>query len=1180
MLNWIISFSLKNRALVMIGALVVMVYGVIQLREMPVDVFPDLNRPTVAIMTEAPGLAPEEVEVLVTRPIEFLLNGATGVQRVRSASGIGLSIVWVEFEWGTDIFRDRQIVSEKLQLARERLPKDSNPVMAPISSIMGEIMLLGLRSTAELKTPEEQAAKAMELRTLGEFTLRNRLLAVGGVSQVTVMGGIFKQYQIVTSPARLAAQNVTLDQLVTAAKKANVIAGGGIVVRSPKESLLRINGQSLTLEEIENTPVLWREPMPVRIKDVAEVRFGGPIKRGDGSAWVKLEPDVNSAARESLPHEHAEKHDNEQQSNEEHATTKISGGPAVMMTVQKQPNADTLVLDRKINEVLDSLQKELPPDVVIERRIFKQADFIEAAVENVTEAVRDGALWVIVVLFLLMGNFRTSLSSLTSMPLSILLTILVFHRFGITINTMTLGGIAVAIGDLVDDSIVDIENIYRRLKENRHLPIGLQRPALDVIYDASCEVRNSIVYATLIVVLVMFPLFSMAGLEGRMFAPLGVAYIVALLCSLVVSLTFTPVLGSFLLPQAKLLDEEQDPLLLRWLKRVDATVLRFTLRHATLILSFVAVLVTLSCTSIFWMGGEFLPPFNEGTLTISLRMEPGTSLDESQRIAERVDRLILDVPEVLSVSRRTGRAELDEHAEGVNSSEIDVQLAEHNVAKPGWGWGALRLVPIAHLWSFEKVGRPREAVIADVRDRITQIPGAAINIGQPISHRLDHMMSGIRAQVAVKVFGQDLRELRTAAYDMQTRMQPIPGIVDLQIEPQIEISQIRLRVKRDEAARYGLAPGDVADLLETAYKGQVVSQVLDEDRYFGLVVWYDEASRSDPEAINETILETPSGRRVALGQVAEVLDTTGPNTLNRENVQRRIVVFCNVQGRDLASVVADIEQALAPVEENLRQLPGSYYVEYSGQFEAQQQANRRLAILGSLSILGVFLLLCKALDSWRAALQVLVNIPLAAFGSVLTLLIVNRPEWAALQAAPWWDWPRVWVSATSLSVAHWVGFITLIGVVSRNGIMMISHYIHLMQHEGEQFSEHMIVRGSLERLAPVMMTAMTSFIGLLPLLFGAGQTGKEILYPLALVVFGGMLTSTILDQVVTPALFFKFGRKVYEHKQQDSNCVETAETSNPVGDHASSPAVPSAVDPQQQPLPTIVAESPSSSPKS
>lgn len=1201
MLNGIILFSLKNRALVLIGAIVVMVSGFIQLREMPVDVFPDLNRPTVTIMTESAGLAPEEVEVLVTRPIEFLLNGATGVKRVRSASGIGLSIVWVEFDWGTDIFRDRQIVAEKLQLARERLPKDSNPVMAPISSIMGEIMLLGLRSTAELKTPEEQAAKGMELRTLGEFTLRNRLLAVGGVSQVTVMGGVLKQYQVVTSPARLAAQNVTLDQLVTAAKKANVIAGGGIVVRSSRESLLRINGQSLTLEEIENTPVLWREPMPVRIKDVAEVRFGGPIKRGDGSAWVKLEPDVNAAVRESLPHEHTESsphapreesrtaHDVDH-SHDGHSTNDadshsamvtrsvmatVSGGPAVIMTVQKQPNADTLALDRMIDEVLESLQKELPPDVVIERRIFKQADFIEAAVENVTEAVRDGALWVIVVLFLLMGNFRTSLSSLTSMPLSILLTILVFHWFGITINTMTLGGIAVAIGDLVDDSIVDIENIYRRLKENRHLPLGQQRSPLDVIYDASCEVRNSIVYATLIVILVMFPLFSMAGLEGRMFAPLGVAYITALLCSLVVSLTFTPAFGSVLLSKAKLLEEEADPLVLRWLKRLDAAVLRFTLRHATLILSGVAVLVTLSCASILWMGGEFLPPFNEGTLTISLRMEPGTSLDESQRIAARAERSILDVPEVLSVSRRTGRAELDEHAEGVNSSEIDVRLAEHSPPKPGWGYAALRLVPIAHLWGFDSVGRPREIVMADVRDRISNIPGAAVNIGQPISHRLDHMMSGIRAQIAVKIFGQDLRELRTAAYNMQERMQSIPGIVDLQIEPQIEISQIRVRVKRDEAARYGLAPGDVADLLETAYKGQVVSQVLDEDRYFGLVVWYDEASRSDPEVINETILETPSGRRVALGQVAEVLDTTGPNTLNRENVQRRIVVFCNVQGRDLASVVADIKTAVAPVEEGLRQLPGSYYVVFSGQFEAQQEANRRLAILGSLSILGVFLLLCKALDSWRAALQVLVNIPLAAFGSVLTLLLVNRPEWAALQTAPWWDWPRVWVSTTSLSVAHWVGFITLIGVVSRNGIMMISHYIHLMQHEGETFSEQMIVRGSLERLAPVMMTAMTSFIGLLPLLFGAGQTGKEILYPLALVVFGGMLTSTILDQVVTPALFFKFGRKVYEHKQRDPNSIDPSSPSQPVGTSPPPPAIQSVVDPPPpQSPPAIVGKVP------
>ncbi|RPI87530.1 MAG: efflux RND transporter permease subunit, partial [Planctomycetaceae bacterium] len=852
MLNWLISVSLANRLFVMIASVVIMVYGVIQLREMPVDVFPDLNRPTVTIMTEAPGLAPEEVEVLVTRPIEFLLNGATGVQRVRSASGIGLSIVWVEFDWGTDIFRDRQIVAEKLQLARERLPADANPVMAPVSSIMGEIMLLGLRSTAEPASPEEQAAKAMELRTLGEFTLRNRLLAVGGVSQVTVMGGVLKQYQISTSPARLAAQNVTLQQLEAAARKANVIAGGGIMVRSPRESLLRISGQSLTLEEIEETPVLWRDPAPVRIRDVADVRFGGPVKRGDASAWVKLEPDLIATGQEAP--------------RREQATPRFSGGPAVIMTVQKQPSADTLVLDRRIDDVLESLRHELPEDVVIESQIFKQADFIDAAVNNVTEAVRDGAVWVVVVLFLLMGNFRTSLCSLTSMPLSILLTVLVFHWTGVTINTMTLGGIAVAIGDLVDDSIVDIENIYRRLRENRLLPAERRRAPLTVIYDASCEVRSSIVYATLIVILVMFPLFSMAGLEGRMFAPLGMAYITSLLCSLVVSLTFTPVFGSLLLPQSRLLEDATDPLLLRWLKRLDTVALRFALRHATWILGSVAVLVTLSCASIFWMGGEFLPPFNEGTLTISLRMEPGTSLDESQRIAGRAEQLILDVPEVISVARRTGRAELDEHAEGVNASEIDVRLIEHGPPKPGWGYAALRLVPIAHLWGFDSVGRPRAVVLADVRDRISNIPGAAVNIGQPISHRLDHMMSGIRAQVAVKVFGQDLRELRTAAYDIQDRMQPIPGIVDLQIEPQVEISQVQLKVKRDEAARYGLAPGDVADLLETACKGRVVSQVLDEDRYFDLVVWYDADSRSDPDVINETILETPSGRRVSLGQ--------------------------------------------------------------------------------------------------------------------------------------------------------------------------------------------------------------------------------------------------------------------------------------------------------------------------
>ena len=1094
MLNAIIAFSLKNRGFVLIAAIAVLVYGSYTLSEMPVDVFPDLNRPTVTVMTEAPGLAPEEVEVLVTRPIEYLLNGATGVQRVRSASGIGLSIVWVEFDWGTDIYRDRQIVAEKMQIARERLPGDVNPVMAPISSIMGEIMLLGLRST---KPPSDEAAEGelnMELRTLGEFTVRNRLLAVEGVSQVTVMGGTLKQYQIITSPARLAAQNITLEQLTTAAEKANVLAGGGIMVRSPKESLIRISGQSLTLEEIENTPIVWRNQRAVLLKEVADVRFGGPVKRGDGSVLVR-EGD------------------------------KIEGGSAVILAVQKQPNADTLKLDRQIGTVLEELQRDLPEGIVIEDRIFKQADFIEAAVVNVVEAIRDGAIWVVVVLFIFMWNFRTSISSLTAMPISILLTVLIFRWFGISINTMTLGGIAVAIGDLVDDSIVDIENIYRRLKENRQKPIP--EDAIKVIYDASCEVRNSIVYATLIVVLVVFPLFSMAGLEGRMFAPLGVAYMTSLLASLVVSLTITPVLASYLLPKARFLEDKGDPFVLRILKSATSVMLRWTLRHANLVLGGTVVMVGVAMLALFWMGGEFLPPFNEGTFTISFQTEPGTSLDESQRLAQRAEMLLMEIPEVMSISRRTGRAELDEHAEGVNSSEIDVRVQEYRHPKSGLGAAILRLIPIAHLWGFETTGRPREQVLSEIRDRITSIPSIKANIGQPISHRLDHIMSGVRAQIAVKVFGSDLRELRNASQDVYTAMSQVRGVVDLQLEPQVEVSQVRLQVRREDAARYGLAPGDVAALLETAYKGRVVSQVLDDDRYFGLVVWYDEASRNDPDVIQQTILDTPSGRKVSLGEVADVLDTTGPNTLNREHVQRRIVVFCNVEGRDLASVVREIKNLAKPIEERLRTLPGNYHIEFGGQFEAQQQANLRLLVLGSVSVIGVFLLLTRCLGSWRAALQVLANIPLAALGSVVTLLIVNQPTTEALQAAEWWQLPQVWISASSLSVAHWVGFITLIGIVSRNGIMMISHYIHLMEHEGEVFGEDMIIRGSLERLAPVMMTAATSFIGLLPLLFGAGQTGKEILYPLALVVFGGMLTSTVLDQVVTPALFFRFGRNIF-----------------------------------------------------
>jgi len=1078
-LNHVIAASLKNRGLILAVTVVLVLYGGYQAAQLTIDVFPDLNRPTVTIMTEAHGLAPEEVETLVTLPIESAMNGATGVLRVRSASGIGISIVWVEFEWGTDIYIDRQIVNEKLQLARERLPSDVNPAMTPISSIMGEIMLIGVRSTGK--------TNPIELRTIADWTVRQRLLALNGVSQVTVMGGELKQYQVLTSPERLAKYGVALDELTKAVEKSNVVTGGGFLLDKNYESLIRIVGRATTLEDIEKTVVRKSTPLSITVGQVADVRFGGPVQRGTGS---------------------------------------VNGEPAVILSVQKQPGADTLSLTRRIESTLKEIQGTLPTDVKIEGEIFKQATFIEAAIGNVQEAIRDGAVWVVVILFLFLWNFRTSAITLTAIPLSIIITVLVFRYFGISINTMTLGGLAVAIGELVDDSIVDIENIYRRLKENR-LKERPENP-LKVIFLASAEVRNSIVYATLIVVLVVFPLFSLAGLEGRLFAPLGLSYVVTLVASLVVSLTVTPVLASYLLPNARFLKEHGDPFLMRWLKLLDTRLLHFTLRHAYAVLGAVAVLVMLSVTSILWMGGEFLPPFNEGTLTIAAEAPPSTSLEESNRIGVLVEKSLLQIPEVTNVSRRTGRAELDEHAENVNFSEIDVGLIEPERSKPGFFYSVLRGIPGLHRFGVEHVGRPREVVLAEIRDKLSEMPGIVFNIGQPISHRLDHIMSGIRSQIAVKLYGPDLAVLRSQAYDIRDLMAEVRGVVDLRVEPQVDIPQIKIEVLRDEAIRYGLAPGDVAHALETAFQGTKVSPVLEGYRTFDLVVWFDEHSRNDIELIRSTMISTPDGAPVAIGTVAKVEATQGPNTINRENVMRRIVVQANVGSRDLQSVVQDIQQSVA--SNIVPKLPQGYFVEYGGQFEAQQQANLRLLVLSSFSVAGIFLLLCKGLASWRAALQVMVNIPLAAIGSVIALLLTNWPSAEALQQAAFWEWPKIWIGATSLSVAHWVGFITLIGIVCRNGIMMISHYIHLMQHEGEKFDEHMIVRGSLERLAPVLMTALTAIIGLVPLAFGAGQTGKEILHPLAIVVIGGLLSSTLLDQIVTPALFYKFGRRVYEHR--------------------------------------------------
>jgi CzcA family heavy metal efflux pump len=1100
MFNRIIAFSLHNRLLVLAAAVLVMLAGAHAAVNLPVDVFPDLNRPTVTILTEAPGLSPEQVEQRVTRELEFRLNGATGVRRVRSASGIGLSVIWVEFDWGSDIYQDRQVVAEKLQVARTVLPKDVNPVMAPIASIMGEIMLIGLRSTVAPKDENERLQQALELRTWADFDLANRLRSIEGVAQVTVLGGVQKQYQVLTSPSRLAAQNVTLDQLVEAVENASGIAAGGILEQGATEKLIRINARTLTQHDLEESTVVFRTPRSVLVKDVADVRFGGPVARG-AAGIVTL-----ADGRAPL---------------------------AVILTVQKQPHADTVRVTRAVETAIDQLRTELPPGAVLETQIFKQADFIESAVRNVEEAIRDGAIWVFLILFLFLWNLRTSLITLTAIPLSILITALVFRALGVSLNTMTLGGIAVAVGELVDDAIVDVENIYRRLREQVSDTSQKGEASLTTVFRASSEVRNSIVYATLIVCLVVLPLFALSGLEGRMFAPLALGYLISLTASLLVSLTVTPVLASFLLPGARFMQRRGDPFLLRWLKKIDARLVRAALRHPYTILATVAVLAVLAVVSILGMGAEFLPPFNEGTLTINVTAEPGTSLRESERLARRGEDLLLQVPEVVSVARRTGRAEMDEHAEGVNSSELDVRLIEHERPKPGWWSAAVRAVPGLHGLGTNTAGRPRDQVLADIRDKVTRLPGVKVNIGQPIAHRLDHVLSGVRAQIAIKVFGPDLEVLRNTAADIEQQLRTVPGVVDLQVEPQVGIPQVRLEPIREQApyAHYGLNVGQVNRLLETAHHGKVVAEIFDGDRRFDLVVWYDEASRNDLDVIRSTILETPSGQRVALDQVVRVVDTRGPNTLNRENIQRRVVVSSNVQGRDLASVVADIQSKLRPIEDKLRersaQSPGggAYHIEYGGQFEAQQEANRRLLLLGLLALVGVFLLLYKALASWQLALQVmLVNIPLAAVGSIIALLIVNRPGWAELSAAPVWTWPAVWLRETNLSVAHWVGFITLIGIVSRNGILMVSHYQHLMRYEGEGFTEEMIVRGSLERLAPVLMTAAVAIMGLVPLALGAGQTGKEILQPLAVVVIGGLLVSTLLDQVVTPATFYLFGR--------------------------------------------------------
>ncbi len=1028
MLNRLIEFSLRNRLFVLAVSALVLVYGGYVIVKLPVDVFPDLNRPTVNILTEAEGLAPEEVETLVNLPMETALNGAPGVKRVRSTAGIGLSILYVEFDWGMDIYRARQLVQERLQLAAEKLPRGVTPTMGPISSIMGEILLIGMRS-------ENGATAPMDIRSLADWTVRQRLLTIPGVSQVIAIGGGVKQYQVLPSPEKMAALGVSLDDVMAATRESQENSSGGFLESANREALVRNIGRTTSLEDIGSTVVTVRKGVPLRLRDVAEVTFGRQVMRGDAG---------------------------------------VNGRPAVILSVQKQPGTDTISLTQKVEAALAELGKTLPADVKVVT-LFKQANFIGAAIANVEEAIRDGAIMVVIVLFLFLLNFRTTLITLTAIPLSFVVTGLYFKFAGITINTMTLGGLAVAIGMVVDDAIVDVENVFRRLRENRHLPNP--RPVLRVISAASSEVRNSILYATLVIILVFIPLFALGGIEGRLFAPIGVATIVAMIASFVVSLTVIPALASYLLPGMKRMEHEKDGWLVRGLKAFDEKIiLRPSMRHPWIVIILAALLVGGSFMLYPRMGKLFLPDFNEGTSTINILSAPGTSLAESNRIGFIAEKLLLEVPEVASTGRRTGRAELDEHAEGVHYTELDVD--------------------------FKPSERTREAILDDIREKLGQIPGIVSSVGQPISHRLDHLLSGVRAQIAVKIFGPDLDKLRAYAAEAEAAMHDIAGLVDLQTEKQVLIDQVKIQVNREKAAAYGLKPGALNEQLEAALNGATVAQILEGQRTYDLVVRLGERHRQNVAVIRDLLIDAPVGGKVPLYLVADVRESKGPNAINREDVQRRIVVSANVSGRDLGSVVTEIQRTL----NDKLHLETGYFLSFEGQFQSQQEATRVIGILAVFTFGTIFLLLYSHFRSGMIVAQILLNIPLAFIGAlVLTYFMVG-----------------------TVSIATLVGLITLAGIASRNTIMMISHYLHLMEHEGEKFDAHMIIRGSLERLVPVTMTAAVAGLALIPLVLAANQPGKEILYPVAVVILGGLISSTFLDMAVTPAVFFKFGRRAAE----------------------------------------------------
>jgi CzcA family heavy metal efflux pump len=1026
MIDKLIRWSLRNRIVVVALAVAFLVWGGYVITGMPLDVLPDLTAPTVTILVEGRGMVPTEMESLVTLPIESALNGASGVRRVRSATAVGVAVIWVEFEWGQDILRARQIVTEKLnQVAAALPPTVEPPFLAPISSVMGEILFIALESDRH---------SLLDVRTFADTVMRRRLLAVPGVSQVIPTGGGEKQYQVLIEPRRLHDYHVSLGQVEAALQQANRNSSAGFRVSGGQEYLIQGVGRVSNEEEIGQVVVTARDTRPILVRDLGQVRIGEALKRGEGSHNAK---------------------------------------PAVILGIQKQPGANTLELTRTLDATLDNIQRTLPEGMKIDRQIFRQADFIQRALDNLTAALRDGAVLVIIVVLLFLMNLRAAGITLLAIPLSLVAAVLAMQQFGVTINSMSMGGLAIAIGALVDDAIIDVENVMRRLRENAGRPEGERLPVLEVVYRASSEIRGSIVFATLIIVLVFLPLFLLGSVEGRLLQPLGFAYVVALGASLVVALTVTPALCSLLLPKAKSILRGHEPWLVHRLKSLYRPSLNWSLDHVGFVLTCSGVLLAAALASFLFMGRAFLPEFNEGTLTISAVTLPGTSLAESDQLGRGLERILLSVPEVVSTARRTGRAELDEHVQGVESAELDVSLRMRD--------------------------RSKEAVLEEIRQKATLLPGTNVTVGQPISHRIDHMLSGTRANIAVKIFGDDLSTLRALAKQAQAAMAGVPGVVDLATEHQTDIPTVRVKVDQATAARYGLPSGSVAETIQTAFLGKEVGQILEGQISFPLVVRYSGEKPTDLSTIEQTLLDTPSGPQVPLAAVAHIREDRSPNFITREGVQRKIVVQCNVAGRDLRGVVNDIQKSIATTVV----LPQGYRVEYGGQFESEAQASRQLLLLGIGVVVGILLVLTSAFRSFKDALIIMLNLPLALMGGVI----------------------GVFLAGGVLSVASLIGFITLFGVATRNGIMLISHIRHLMEVEGEQDYRQAVIRGAAERVSPILMTALAAGLALVPVALGLGKPGSEIQAPMAIVILFGLLSSTALNMVVVPAVYFRFGQK-------------------------------------------------------